>query len=357
MGHNRSSENEVCRVLILAAAYTRLQKVVSLLKDMEDSRWYRNVTIEYCPCVAVFGSFVSDAGSRVRCLLRVDYFGPDASFEKPQTLLSFFDEEYPDDDDGSSFRGISVAVAGSGIRDSDAAIIGSFLATMSKRNIPIECLQPNPEFSSMEDELTAFRALSPTDREVATRQGTIGPGKMVKFIMDVAKRRIDNVLKLRIESEPLVPLDESPLEEEQTEKSVPRQMDPNKNIYACRKCRLSLFGDDDLQDPVHVPSRHTFSPRKHDVSTPVCQSLFLQNGLDWMGDMNDTEGKFACPSCVTKLGVWNWSGAQCSCGTWVVPAIQIPNSRVDVVPPNQPGLPVGTIVSPVIQQVYPGNSS
>lgn len=70
-----------------------------------------------------------------------------------------------------------------------------------------------------------------------------------------------------------------------------------------------------------------------------------------MTNVNETvEGKFGCPKCDTKIGTWNWSGAQCSCGTWVVPAIQVPRSKVDLVPPQTTlsTLPVGTIVSPHI---------
>jgi dual specificity phosphatase 12 len=53
-----------------------------------------------------------------------------------------------------------------------------------------------------------------------------------------------------------------------------------------------------------------------------------------MGDLSDTEGKLACPKCSCKVGQWNWSGAQCSCGSWVTPAIQVPLSRVDKIFPQ-----------------------
>ncbi len=43
------------------------------------------------------------------------------------------------------------------------------------------------------------------------------------------------------------------------------------------------------------------------------------------------EGKLCCPNarCQTRLGGFNWSGSQCSCGSWVVPAVQVVASRVD----------------------------
>ncbi|CAM9867706.1 unnamed protein product [Phaeothamnion confervicola] len=50
-----------------------------------------------------------------------------------------------------------------------------------------------------------------------------------------------------------------------------------------------------------------------------------------MGDMGDVEGKIVCAtaSCGARLGSYKWAGSQCSCGTWVTPAIQITGSRVD----------------------------
>lgn len=43
------------------------------------------------------------------------------------------------------------------------------------------------------------------------------------------------------------------------------------------------------------------------------------------------EGKLVCPNarCAARLGSFNWSGTQCSCGSWVVPAVQVVGSKVD----------------------------
>jgi len=45
--------------------------------------------------------------------------------------------------------------------------------------------------------------------------------------------------------------------------------------------------------------------------------------------LEDQEGKLVCPNCDTRFGSYVWSGDQCSCGFWVVPAIQVPKSKVD----------------------------
>ncbi|KAG5175166.1 hypothetical protein JKP88DRAFT_229260 [Tribonema minus] len=50
-----------------------------------------------------------------------------------------------------------------------------------------------------------------------------------------------------------------------------------------------------------------------------------------MGGMDDLEGKICCPGkhCSARVGTYKWTGSQCSCGTWITPAIQIPKSKVD----------------------------
>ncbi|GFP95549.1 dual specificity protein phosphatase 12 [Phtheirospermum japonicum] len=42
------------------------------------------------------------------------------------------------------------------------------------------------------------------------------------------------------------------------------------------------------------------------------------------------EGKLLCAHCEARLGNFNWSGIQCSCGSWITPAFQLHKSRVDI---------------------------
>lgn len=60
-----------------------------------------------------------------------------------------------------------------------------------------------------------------------------------------------------------------------------------------------------------------------------CSSLFLQEALEWMGDTSKQTGKLYCPKCQCRLGSYQWSGSQCSCGHWQVPSFQISISRID----------------------------
>jgi hypothetical protein len=62
----------------------------------------------------------------------------------------------------------------------------------------------------------------------------------------------------------------------------------------------------------------------------VCTSIFLGEALKWMADAaSDIEGKLMCPKCAVRVGSLDWAGSQCSCGTWVTPAIQITRKLVD----------------------------
>ena len=45
--------------------------------------------------------------------------------------------------------------------------------------------------------------------------------------------------------------------------------------------------------------------------------------------MSEAEGKIHCPKCSARVGSFSWSGTQCSCGTWVTPAISFQRARVD----------------------------
>lgn len=359
-----------CRIVVLAANHARVSKILSLLNEMEQTDLYRDIHIEYLACVPIFDSYQDEAGKQIRYLMRVDYYENVDIPGKPGSLLEFFDEytqkvitECPESSASSkpSFQGITGVAVGNGIDDEeDIARISRFIETMTRRQIPLESMRPNKEFQTMQEELAAFRALSEDEKAKVTQSGTMGPAKMAKLCRDLACRLIDDAFHeleaAKCSSNNAIATEESPEEELRAdEPSPPHFIDPDKDRYACRKCRFILLGANDLQDPPHVPSKHKFSQRKHDVSSNACQSLFLHSGIDWMGNMSEVDGKLTCPNCETKVGIWNWSGAQCSCGSWIVPAIQIPISRVDLVPAQRPGhLPAGTVISPTIQKRFGG---
>ncbi|ORX47270.1 hypothetical protein BCR36DRAFT_94803 [Piromyces finnis] len=106
---------------------------------------------------------------------------------------------------------------------------------------------------------------------------------------------------------------------------------------SCRKCRKVLVSGDDIF--IHEPGsgQASFSWRKRDQNLNkignmnVCGVYFIER-QDWMEGLeeeNIVSGKINCPSCKSKLGSYNWSGMQCSCGKWYSPAFSIQKKSVD----------------------------
>jgi dual specificity phosphatase 12 len=355
--------DETCRVLLIGSNKTRLNKVLSLLLPQKKFEALQapdviNLNVEYLPCVATFASYKDESKSDVRYLEKIEYFPHDSHGALALTkssLLPIFDEIV--ENRVYHFPSVAGVAIGCGIEGhDDTARIEAFIQTMasgstSQKSRPpkVRAIEPNPCFKSMFEELSAYKQLTSEEKVEANRLQTLGPEKMVKFIVDFTNEILSEVLdqpqsrgEVVIDDKSSEQLDSSNPDEEST-MSVPRTVDRTKNIFLCRMCRIILFCEGDLQDPPHEASRHRFSHKKihhgsvSSTGTALCQSYFLQNCLAWMGeDIRNgvPEGKLSCPKCDGKVGTWIWSGTQCSCGTWVVPAIQIPKSKVDVVAPN-----------------------
>eukprot|EP00055_Hartaetosiga_balthica_P005619 m.16740 g.16740 ORF g.16740 m.16740 type:complete len:320 (+) comp4662_c0_seq4:305-1264(+) len=115
-------------------------------------------------------------------------------------------------------------------------------------------------------------------------------------------------------------------------KLTERPSNPITTTIKCKKCRRLLMLNLNLLS--HEPGQGQLSFKYHrrepgmDVS---CSSLFCEP-LEWMNGVCDgeVEGKILCPKCDFRLGTFNWSGGQCSCGGWITPCFQIQKSRVDV---------------------------
>jgi dual specificity phosphatase 12 len=347
---------ESCRVLLIGSNKVRLSKILSLLLLRHNPKRLRDnisISVEYLPCVASFGSYKDESGTNIRYLERIDYFPYDCNCVlavNSSSLLPYFDDN--DESNTPIFPRISGVAIGCGIEGSDdTARITSFVTTMVSQSssskygsAKIRTIEPNPDFHTIKEELAAFKQLSPSEKEEANRLGTMGPEKMVNFIIDFTNELIQDALDnaqaladLPNETNTSSPLESMPAQT--VLHTAPRTFDSSEDRFLCRMCRITLFGGGDLQDPPHESSKHRFSHRKlnhgavssHSMET--CQSYFLQDCLEWMGhDIRNgvAEGKLNCPKCDAKIGTWIWSGTQCSCGTWVVPAIQIPKSKVDI---------------------------
>ena len=129
--------------------------------------------------------------------------------------------------------------------------------------------------------------------------------------------------------------------------------------WRCRMCRQLVCGEADLES--HQRGMHDHSYYQRGGSKP-CSSLFLSEPLPWMEDqvaMGGFEGKIVCPTprCGAKLGAWNWAGAQCSCGTWVTPALQLVMSKLDEVPPATEQLAAVAVLMVVVRWARRGATS
>ena len=325
------------------------------------------VNIEYLPCVASFDSYEDEDGNSVRYLSGLEYHGPNGTLVNGKTMAPFFDDQGEsitndnddnngDDDILNPFPGIAAVAIGCGVdTDDDVAKVKMFLDALSSScasqatedhnmSMIIECVQPNQEFSSMKEENDAFRDMSDEMKKEAVKNRTIGPGKMANFVYAVAQKAVSQrwqkelSTSATLETEQEATLQEDAEEEgtapelvEMTE--VPHVIDPEKTRYACKRCRSILFGADDLEDPPHAQSLHNFRKRGQPSSSGMCQNLFIAEPLPWMHGCGEMEGKLHCPKCNTKVGHYCWTGAQCSCGTWVTPAILVPVSKIDEMKP------------------------
>ena len=105
--------------------------------------------------------------------------------------------------------------------------------------------------------------------------------------------------------------------------------------YRCAKCRTTLFSEAMLEthEPGDGQASFKWSKRTASAAPTECTSLFLQ--CDSAASLTQVEGKLGCPKCGARLGSYNWSGAQCSCGAWVTPALQVVKSKVDAAAPTR----------------------
>ena len=125
-------------------------------------------------------------------------------------------------------------------------------------------------------------------------------------------------------------------------------------IFKCGKCRKSLFTDKQLILFHENSAKNFYSHKRHknnSVNTTECTSYFLnierlinnidkKNEIDYLDqfkivmenqNMKLDSSIIKCKKCSLKLGEFFSKGTQCSCGSWVVPAVQIVKSKVDKV--------------------------
>ncbi|XP_015866380.1 uncharacterized protein LOC107403964 isoform X2 [Ziziphus jujuba] len=107
--------------------------------------------------------------------------------------------------------------------------------------------------------------------------------------------------------------------------------------YRCKKCRRIVALQENVVDHSPGEGETSFEWHKRRGGNPFnksdefeCSSIFVEP-LRWMtGEEGALEGKLSCVHCEARLGYFNWSGIQCSCGSWITPAFQLHKGRVDI---------------------------
>ncbi|KAA0057215.1 dual specificity protein phosphatase 12-like [Cucumis melo var. makuwa] len=108
--------------------------------------------------------------------------------------------------------------------------------------------------------------------------------------------------------------------------------------YRCKKCRRLVALLENVVDHIPGEGETSFDWYKRKSGNPFnkseeseCSSIFVEP-LRWMTGVEEgaLEGKLSCAHCEARLGYFNWSGIQCSCGSWITPAFQLHKSRVDI---------------------------
>jgi DNA-directed RNA polymerase subunit RPC12/RpoP len=101
----------------------------------------------------------------------------------------------------------------------------------------------------------------------------------------------------------------------------------NDAKYTCMKCGTLLFKSEDLE--THEPSDRDMHRRGGQLIP--CTSVFISAAPEFLDKSKLTEnsGRIECPKCESKVGSWCWTGTQCSCGSWVIPAFQFTKSKID----------------------------
>eukprot|EP00727_Mastigamoeba_balamuthi_P010668 m51a1_g6223 putative dual specificity protein phosphatase 12 (147) ;mRNA; f:226635-228472 len=89
--------------------------------------------------------------------------------------------------------------------------------------------------------------------------------------------------------------------------------------YLCRMCRTELFAEGAIVAHPPMSAKQQSSGPKFRGKRPAneepmpCSSFFVE-AAEWMGKLDDVEGKLVCPKCSARVGTWKWDGLQCSCG-------------------------------------------
>lgn len=321
-------------VIVVGMNRTRLLKIMSLVNEGESDRTDEQA-VEYVPCVAAMSSYEGEDGDPIRYLSSF-------VFHDGSPMNRFFDDE--------GFRESlkKIIMIGYEWKESDGDLVGKYFEAFSLA-VEIKCVGPNPEFSSLREEMNYYKNLTAEEKEECSSNHDMGPMKMKQFILDAmqpsekvntnetatgaTEREQVDAQCLESKEKDAEEAEAVTSEHEPPQERIPNFTDHDITTFACRMCRTVLLDENHLAE-YHTQDKDSF---KQMSGGSRCQSLFCDESvLEWLaptGDQYNVQGKLFCPKCSIKVGHWNWAGVQISSGAWVVPAIQIPLGKIDVILP------------------------
>ncbi|KAF6164109.1 hypothetical protein GIB67_017693, partial [Kingdonia uniflora] len=110
--------------------------------------------------------------------------------------------------------------------------------------------------------------------------------------------------------------------------------------YCCKKHIRVVAAHDNVVEHTPGEKERVFKWQKRKTRNSSIKtgnnecSLIFVEPLQWMTTVEEgvgvLEGKLYCVGCNARLGYFNWSGIQCSCGSWITPAFQLQQGRLQI---------------------------
>lgn len=284
MSNEEDENDEVARIVVVGQHRARLSKIMELVNEQKEtlSESEFKTTTKIVPCLVALQAYPDEDGNQVRYMSNFVYH--DGS-----SMAQFLDDE--------TFRANLqlVLMVGYEWQRGDGSHVSKYFET-NGLDVKVECIQPNENYETLQEEMDTFKGLNPEDKKKHAQEQTMGPSKMAKFVVDALRRPLEE----KDEEEAPEAQEETKEERiEETQEDRRIYIDSRLPRYACKMCRSILFG----HDHIHPLTKANFGSKN------MSHSIFCsEEVLNWLAgdDQYAAEGKLSCPNCNFKIGYWKW---------------------------------------------------